>query len=343
MLGQCTRRSVNPIGPQLRFDPIACWLPVDPGYKIPRMNALQRPRDIFTDAQISELRTLSNWRSLWSLVHCWGVIILTWVIVSTWTNPLTVLAGIFIIGARQLGLGVLSHDGAHFTLFANRKLNDWVSEWVLSRPFTSGTIYGYRKYHLMHHANTQQEDDPDLHLSKPFPISRSSFRRKVWRDLTGQTGWKQYGAMFRDAFRGETRIAALQNGWRRFGPNILINLAFLAGFSVAGKWYLYFLLWWVPALTWNRFVTRLRNIGEHAAVPDNNDRLRNTRTTYANWLERAFIAPYFVNYHLEHHLLVNAPCHRLPKLHIQLLADGLGPRMEIQSGYPAVLRTALTA
>ncbi len=90
-------------------------------------------------------------------------------------------------------------------------------------------------------------------------------------------------------------------------------------------------------------MTRLRNIGEHAAVPDNNHRLRNTRTTYANLLERVFIAPYFVNYHLEHHLLVNAPCYRLPALHKRLLAQGLGPRMEIQPGYPAVLREALVA
>ena len=35
---------------------------------------------------------------------------------------------------------------------------------------------------------------------------------------------------------------------------------------------------------------------------DADDPLRNTRTTRTNRLERAFVAPYFVNYHLEHHL-----------------------------------------
>jgi hypothetical protein len=50
-------------------------------------------------------------------------------------------------------------------------------------------------------------------------------------------------------------------------------------------------------------ITRIRNIAEHAVVPDANDPLRNTRTTRANFLERLFIAPYYVNYHLEHHLL----------------------------------------
>jgi fatty acid desaturase len=307
------------------------------------MTVLQRPKDFFTDEEISYLRQLNNWRGFWSILHCWGVILLTWVVVFVWTNPITVLAAIFIIGARQLGLGVLSHDGAHYTLFANRKINDWVCEWILSRPFTSGTIYGYRKYHLLHHANTQQEEDPDLHLSRPFPISRTSYRRKVWRDLSGQTGWKQYSAMFGDAFKGETLWQGLRNGWRRFGGNILINLAFLAGFSLAGKWYLYFLLWWLPALTWNRFITRLRNIGEHAAVPDDNDRLRNTRTIRAAWWERAFIAPYGVNYHLEHHLIVNCPFYKLREAHEMLIEKGFVDRMEVRSSYRDMLSVAVPA
>ena len=68
-------------------------------------------------------------------------------------------------------------------------------------------------------------------------------------------------------------------------------------------WWAYPLLWLVPLLTWMMVITRIRNIAEHAVVPDANDPLRNTRTTKASLLERAFIAPYFVNYHLEHHLL----------------------------------------
>lgn len=307
------------------------------------MSVLQRPKDFFDDKEIDYLRELSDWRALLSTVHCWGVIFLTWTVVFVWTNPLTVLAAVVVIGARQLGLGVLSHDGAHYTLFSNRKINDWVCEWVLSRPLTSGSIGGYRKYHLQHHASTQQADDPDLHLSQPFPISKTSFRRKVWRDLSGQTGWKQYGGMFRNAFSGDTRWQALQNGWRRFGGNILINGVFLAGFTLAGKWYLYFLLWWLPALTWNRFITRLRNIAEHAAVPDDDDRLRNTRTIRAAWWERACIAPYGVNYHLEHHLVVNCPFYKLREAHEMLMNKGLADRMEVRSSYTDMLSVAVPA
>ncbi len=52
------------------------------------------------------------------------------------------------------------------------------------------------------------------------------------------------------------------------------------------------------------------------------------------------LAPYFVNYHLEHHLVVSAPCYRLPDVHKALLAKGYGPRMEIRAGYAEVLRVA---
>lgn len=290
------------------------------------------------------LRGPSAWRSTWLIVHCWGVIVGTWVLVALWPNPLTVIAGVLVIGARQLGLGILSHDGAHLSLYRNRRVNDRVCEWLLARPMLGAAIDDYRRTHLRHHRYTQQAQDPDLKLSAPFPISAASLRRKVWRDLSGQTGIKQYGALIRSAFAADASnpgvAGRVRKGLRRIGPNLLINAALLAGFWAAGVWYLYFLLWWVPALTWNKLVSRIRNIGEHAAVPDDDDPLRNTRTTRAGWLERALVAPYFVNYHLEHHLFVSCPCFRLPQVHRMLLEKGYGPRMELQPSYPAMLRRA---
>ena len=309
------------------------------------MAQLQRANQIFDKAEIQNLRVLSPWRTTWLIAHCYGVMIATCVAVAVWTNPLTILLAVPIIGARQLGLGILFHDGAHYTLYRNKKLNDWVSEWLLSRPLLSGTVTSYRTYHLKHHRNTQQEDDPDLGLSAPFPISKESFRRKVVRDLTGQTGIKQYGAAIRGAFGPDDlpwreRLALAR---RRLGPNLLVNAIIFSAFALGGVWYLYFLLWWLPALTWNRLITRIRNIGEHAAVPDNDDRLRNTRTTLTNWLERAFIAPYYVNYHLEHHLLVSCPCYRLRDAHRVLIGKGLADAMELRPSYPAMLRQAVSA
>jgi fatty acid desaturase len=168
--------------------------------------------------------------------------------------------------------------------------------------------------------------------------------RKAIRDLTGQTGFKQRLAAIRTNFgkAGEPAADRIAKGLRRYGPNVAINTVFLAGFAAAGHWYLYLLLWVVPDLTWHMFISRVRNIGEHGAVPDNDDRLRNTRTTGAGWLARALIAPYFVNYHLEHHLLVSCPCYRLPRAHTLLIRKGFGPRMELKPDYLAMLRHAVS-
>lgn len=302
----------------------------------------QKTTDYFSREQIRVLRHRSPWRATWLLVHCWGVIFATWAVCALWTHPVVVGVGVLIVGTRQLGLTVLNHEGAHHLLFSRNTLNDWVSEWILNRPLFGASVHGYRKSHLEHHKHTQQQGDPDLVLSAPFPITKASFRRKVWRDLSGQTGWKQRKEIFVSAFRpsGGPISKRLDRAVHRLGPNLLINVGFLAGFSACGVWYLYFLLWLLPSMTWLLFISRLRNIGEHACVVDNDDRLLNTRTTIASWLERAFIAPYWVNFHLEHHLLVSCPCYRLHRAHRMLLDGGHGPAMDLQPSYAQVIRMA---
>jgi fatty acid desaturase len=52
------------------------------------------------------------------------------------------------------------------------------------------------------------------------------------------------------------------------------------------------------------------------------------------------VAPYRVNHHLEHHLLVFVPCWKLPQVHGLLLAKGYGDRIERSSGYLEVLKRA---
>ena len=103
-------------------------------------------------------------------------------------------------------------------------------------------------------------------------------------------------------------------------------------------------LWLLPMMTWLPLVTRIRNIAEHALIAQNEpDPLRQARTTHATWWERALIAPYWVNYHLEHHLFTQIPCWTLPAAHALLKAHGVVHRMEVERGYGPLLERAAPA
>ncbi|MDP1670627.1 MAG: fatty acid desaturase family protein [Alphaproteobacteria bacterium] len=301
------------------------------------------PSDYLSAEEISRLRAKSQWRSVWMVAHVWGVVFGAMALFALWPNPLTFILAVMLIGARQLGMAILVHDAAHGALFHNRALNDRVSNWLLGYPVLTETK-AYRVYHLEHHKYVQQPNDPDIGLSAPFPITKSSFRRKLWRDITGRTGFKQRGAQIRAAIGAPdmplaSRIALFR---RKMGGMLITNLVLLGGLSAIGYWYLYPLLWVLPLLTYYQVITRVRNIAEHAVVPDNDDDFRTARTTRANWLMRVSLAPYFVNYHLEHHLMMFVPCYRLPQVRELFLAKGHGARMEYKPDYRSVLALAIS-
>jgi len=308
------------------------------------LDAMNAANELLSLEEKRRLGAKSNVVGILLVLHAWALILGSMAFFAWWPNPFTFLLGVMVIGGRQLGLAILMHDAAHGLLFANRRLNDWVGTWLCAYPvFTSLTLY--RPYHLKHHRFTQQAEDPDLGLSAPFPISRTSLRRKIVRDLTGQTAYLRRGDQIRRALgpADAPLIVRLVRLWQRERGALLVNAAMLVACSVAGYWWLYPTLWLLPLATWYQLISRIRNIAEHAVVPDNDDLLRNTRTTYANPLVRLLVAPYWVNYHLEHHLFMFVPCWRLPKAHRVLLADGRRNSMEIQPGYFAVLKAATAA
>jgi fatty acid desaturase len=303
----------------------------------PRMRA----RDFMTEDELIEVRTRSAWKGIALIAHAWAVIAAAIAMVAIWPNPLTFLLAVAIIGSRQLGLAILMHDGAHGCLAADETLNMRLSQWLCAYPIFAETR-AYRRYHLQHHARTQQDDDPDLVLSAPFPITSASYRRKFIRDITGQTGYAQRKAQLLNALgaRDWPLPRRLAHFGDKLGRQFFTNAVLFAAMALAGVWWAYPLLWLLPLVTWMMVITRIRNIAEHAVVPDSGDPLRNTRTTGAGWLERAFIAPYYVNYHLEHHLLFYVPCYNLPRVHEILSRSRFAGRMEVQPGYAAVLRLA---
>ena len=292
-------------------------------------------RDHLSREEIDELLTMRDARTWLSLAINWGIIGASFALVAVWPNPLTVVLALVLIGARQLGCAVLMHEASHRSLLRNRDANDWVGNWLCAYPIWSD-IYPYRPYHLKHHARTGTEFDPDLGLTTPFPVTRKSLRRKVLRDLTGQTGLKIARASWARTFGRASRDPIARNAAIGFA---VTNAVLLGLLTAAGHPSLY-LLWVAAWLTTNQLVTRIRAIAEHALTPDAPEPRGRTRTTIARWWERLLLAPNRVNYHMEHHLLITVPHYNLPAMHALLQKRGAIGEGCVAVGYAEVLRNA---
>jgi len=301
------------------------------------------PSDLFTPEQWAPFQSRSPWKGPLLVAHCWAVIAAAIAVGVIW--PLLIPICVMVIGTRQLGLAILMHEAAHGALHPNQKVNDWLGHWLCAAP-VGASLAAYRPYHLSHHRFAQQPEDPDLVLSAPFPVSPASLRRKIIRDLTGQTFFKQR-ILLPIAMRRQVQTSEKAHDYeavvtgRSVLPFLLVNLAFLLSLSLIGLWWAWFVLWLLPMATWFPMVTRIRNIAEHACVEGSAaDPYRAARTTLARWWERAFIAPYWVNFHAEHHLFMYVPCWNLPRLHRAVVATPKAADMEVAPGYLSVLRTA---
>ena len=296
------------------------------------------PKTIFTPAEWSRLTSRSSLRGMGLVLHAWGTIAAAIALVTLWPNPLTWLLAVMVVGARQLGLAILMHEAAHGGIHANKAINEWVGQWLCAVP-VGADLASYRSYHLQHHKFTQQPEDPDLSLSAPFPISKDSYVRKAIRDLTGQTFVRQRLPLFLSLFRrGDTgdrlsHDSFVSSGADKMARFLGVNALLFGLFWLAGVWVF-------AMATWLPLVTRIRNIAEHACTSTGEDPFSHARTTLAGPLERLLIAPYWVNYHAEHHLFMYLPCYRLPEAHRLLAEKGLVKRMEVRPGYLDVMRLA---
>ena len=299
-----------------------------------------RPTDCFSREQWRALTAVSRWKGAALVLHAWAVIAAAIALALWAAHPLAWLLAIIVIGGRQLGLAILMHDAAHGHLHPRRKANNFLGQWMTGVPVGTD-LHAYRTYHLTHHKYTQQDEDPDLVLSAPFPTTRGSMARKVLRDLSGLTFLKLRGQQVAMALKGVGPGAREQNVF--VGKSLLRFLAaqavLLALSFASGQGALPYLLWLAALATTFQLFLRIRNIAEHACTrTGGDDPFSHARTTHAGLLARATVAPYWVNYHSEHHLFMGVPCYHLRAAHDALGRAGRHGGMTIAPGYWHVLR-----
>lgn len=290
--------------------------------------------DILTKDELRRVTAKSDLCGAWMVFCQYAVMAGIFTVVAVWTNPLTLIVGTLLLGGRFLGFGILSHECGHKTLFRTRWLNAFVADW-LTAPAAFSNNYAYMRGHLQHHRLAGTAEDPDLPNYRDYPITPERLRRKIKRDLTGQTGWRTVQGiaqrfMHLGKLNPETRACLL----RGLGFNGLL----LAILVATGNGWL-FLMWIAAFVFVQPLISRLRQVAEHGGVPDlyDLDPRKNTRTTYVSPLMRLFI-PHRVNYHLEHHMLASVPAYRLKTLHDLLKAKGFYDGVDFPQGYGEMIR-----
>lgn len=288
-----------------------------------------------------ELKDLSAINPTLACLHVaaeWGLIAVTIWLCQRFFNPMLYVFAVALIGSRQHALLVLMHDGTHYRLLGNRRLNDWLAEVILAWPHLI-SVRQYRKNHFAHHRhlNTAQDTDLQRRLGDPeweFPLKAASLAKILVRDVTGLNARSMLRLVFSVASADAVPAWFLLT---RYG----FYAAALGTIACAGALKGFALYWIVPLFTWLALVMRVRGIAEHRAIKGPERGYPLTRTTDASLLERIFVAPKNVNYHIEHHFFPSVPFYRLPELHALLLTKpGFRQRAHLTRSYWRVLEEA---
>ena len=276
---------------------------------------------------IRHLSRVDNWKSTYVLLHQWLVIAMAIALAVIADRWWLYIAAIVIVAAKQHALAVIVHDATHYRVFTSRFANEYLGNVLCAFPIFI-SVQGYRGEHQQHHMWTNTHEDPYLRMfdqdtAWQWPKTTGQALWLIFTDLTGLNTLRNLRLIRRWAPFAQW-LKHHQNPQlnRRLTIDVLYYLIFwLTIFSLLtlfGMWKMFLLLWVLPALTFYVLFTRLRWISEHP-YGSSKEIVFKTRHIEATNLERFFIAPLNVNYHIAHHLFPAVPLHNLPKAHNCLL------------------------
>jgi len=299
--------------------------------------------DILNRDEIRLLTARSDLTGAWAIISTWVLIASSFALIGwAMAQPLPlavpmIIAGIALLGGRQLALAIITHEATHKTLFKTQWANNGLTDWLCARPIGLD-LAKYRAHHFIHHTRTGTDEDGAIALITGLPPARAALLRKLLRDMCGMTGLKFLtGRLLMDAgilkWTVATNVERLPYQGlpfhlallvRNASPTIITNLVLFAVLALCGYPELY-LAWLVAYLIPYPLFIRIRALAEHACTEHSTDMFKNTRTTRAGWIARTFVAPLNVNYHIEHHAMASVPWFRLKTMHHMLRERQVAP------------------
>lgn len=234
---------------------------------------------------------------------------------SFWSWPMVGLA-IILISARQHALLILYHDGVHYLVARNRRLNDLIVNSLAGVPFQL-PVHMYRALHTSHHRDLGTDADPErvlLYQGQDWnyqPLRTIPLLRQLAGDLFLWNSLRMVLRFGREMRQDRLRLEKTTFHWE-------LPLLFITFWTVVGIG-LYFwlvpvlkllLLWFGCYFTLTQLLQKLRSFSEHTS---RSDRAELSCSWDAGLLGRFFIWPYNMNYHREHHRYAGVPWFELSR------------------------------
>lgn len=301
-------------------------------------------RSLLPPQRVRELSRLRPARAIFDTAACWLCILLAWALAAwslstpthwLWGVPLSMV----IIGTRYYALFIIGHDGMHRRIFDSGPASELFTDLLLIGPVGAVCRINARN-HLDHHQHLATDNDPDLHKHACFNKSNR------WEYLAFLTGLASVIGVIRNVFvrplakptsgaiadepssiRYRPRDLAIILGWQAaLAIGLTAAVALARGAStplevLTRAWFAYPLLWLMPVYLFTYLPNLVRSFVEHSHPEDDDHADAHRLITFtSNPLERMFLSPMNMNYHITHHLWPSIPYYNLPIADAELRA-----------------------
>ncbi len=259
-----------------------------------------------------------------------GAIAVFWVHPAWWTFA----TAFVVVSSRQQALLNCEHEAVHRKFLPSRRWNDLVGVYLCAAAV--GSPFGAaRARHLSHHRLVGAPDDPDRDLYSGD--SKRTRRGLVHYFLNGLLGG--YAGMVLMGPRAPREAARAGSPRRDLLSLVAVQALIAVVLTLFFDWWVYLTLWLAPLASLTALTHLIRSFVEHA-IADSEEPVHGNRliTIKSTWLERALVAPYFMNFHAEHHLLPSVPAPRLPRLQERLAERDDTPPVLVRRSYGYALR-----
>jgi fatty acid desaturase len=239
-----------------------------------------------------------------------------------------------VVSSRQQALLNCEHEAVHRKFLPRRKWNERVGRWLCAAPV--GSPFGAaRSRHLSHHELLGSPEDPDreLHANESQQTRRGLISYFVKGLLGGYAGVVLMGP------RAPRDAAGTDSARSDFIALVAVQGAIAATLTLLFAWWVYPALWLAPLASVTALCHLIRSFVEHAITEaETTEHSNRLITIRSNLLERGLVAPYFMNYHAEHHLLPAVPAPRLKRLQRRIAARDDAPPLLVRSSYGGAIR-----